>query len=216
MDGNGRWAKKRLLPRTVGHREGVKTLEKIVEAIYNLNVSCFTVYAFSTENKERPEKEVKNLVKLIREFFSKSIKKFIKNQIRIIVIGDKSFFESDIQDIMQKAEYDTKDFLDKTFVLALNYGARGEIVRAVNTVIEKGERVTEQNFGAFLDTKKVADPDIIIRTGGDMRLSNFLLYQAAYSELFFSNELWPDFSIEHIKNIIEQFNARTRKFGKIK
>jgi len=216
MDGNGRWAQKRLLPRVAGHRQGVLTLEKIVDKIYDLGVKVLTVYAFSTENTARPKDEVKNLCSLIKEFFTKKLYKFIESQISIKIIGDIDFFTQDIKAVLNEAINKTASFKNKTFCLALNYGARDEIIRAVNKAIAIGKKLTQDDFKNLLDTTNIPDPEIIIRTGGDKRLSNFLLYQAAYSELFFTPDLWPDFTIKKLKEVITEFSSRDRRFGKVK
>jgi len=215
MDGNGRWATKRLLPRMAGHSEGVKTLEKITDATFDAGVKVLTVYAFSTENQARPKGEVKNLCALIREFFKKKLHRFIEGKIAIKIIGDVSFFDEDIQNIIKDSCAKTIEFKNKTFVLALNYGARDEIVRAVNNAITAGKQLTQEDFGNLLDTKELPDPDLIIRSGGDKRLSNFLLYQAAYAELFFVDDLWPDFKPRRLQEILDQYANRNRRFGKV-
>jgi len=215
MDGNGRWAVSKGKSRSHGHREGVRVLEDIADFAFAEGIPCVTVYAFSSENTARPKEEVKGLVKLIKEFFSKKLPKFIKREIRIVVLGDKNYFDKNVRDIIDKAEFNTAHFNKKTLAIALNYGARNEIIRAVNKAIEKSEAVDEKSFSQLLDTKNLPEVDIIIRTGGEVRLSNFLLYQSAYSELFFIDDLWPDFTIERLKGIIEEFNRRNRRFGKV-
>jgi len=215
MDGNGRWAKARGLIRSLGHRAGVKTLEQITESLFDEGVKYFTVYAFSSENTQRPASEVKALMALIKEFFKKRLSKFIKNQMRVCVIGDKSYFSDSIKQLIIETEEKTAHFIDKTFVLALNYGARDELLRAVNKAVDLGKTVTEKEFGTLLDTQDIPDPDIIIRTGGETRLSNFLLYQAAYSELFFVPDLWPDFTPERLKEILNAYATRNRTYGRV-
>ena len=214
MDGNGRWAEARGKSRSSGHRVGVRVLEDIADYCFGNSISTLTVYAFSSENKARPKKEVDGLVKLIKEFFVKRLPKFIKNETRVVVIGDKTFFSSDVQAIINNAEEKTAHFKNKTLCIALNYGARDEIVRAVNKAVAAGSVVNENSFAQFLDTAALPAIDIIVRTGGEVRLSNFLLYQAAYSELFFVDDLWPDFNTEKLATIIEQFRLRNRRFGK--
>jgi len=215
MDGNGRWAQKRLLPRSLGHREGVKTLEKIMAAVYEFGVEYLTVYAFSSENKARPKKEVDNLLKLLKEYFTKKLKTFIKEKIRIKVIGDRSFFDENLNTIILNAESETAGFVGRNFVIALNYGARDEMIRAVNRAVEKGKKVSEEEFARLLDTKDIPDPDLIIRTGGDFRLSNFLLFQASYAELAFVDVLWPDFNKTRLEEILADYCKRNRRFGKV-
>jgi len=215
MDGNGRWAQKRLLPRSLGHREGVKTLEKIMAAVYGVGVEYLTVYAFSSENKARPKKEVDNLLKLLKEYFTKKLKTFIKEKIRIKVIGDRSFFDENLNTIILNAESETAGFVGRNFVIALNYGARDEMIRAVNRAVEKAKKVSEEEFARLLDTKDIPDPDLIIRTGGDFRLSNFLLFQASYAELAFVDVLWPDFNKTKLEEILVDYCKRNRRFGKV-
>lgn len=216
MDGNGRWAQKRLLPRSFGHREGVKTLIRVVTHAFEVGVKTVTVYAFSTENRFRPKDEVDELVELIRKNFSTTFKKFIDDGVAIKILGDTSYFPSDVVDILSRAETESAAGERGTFNVALNYGARDEIIRAVNEAVKKGECVDEQSFSSLLYTRGQSDPDMIIRTGGEKRLSNFLLYQAAYSELFFTDSLWPDFSNDEFDDLTERFSRRNRRYGRVK
>ena len=215
MDGNGRWAQRRLMPRSAGHRAGVKTLERVMEAVFELGIPYFTVYAFSTENKERPNEEINGLFDLIRDYFKKKLPTFVEKKVSIRILGDKSYFPKELQDVLASAEQQTAAFKDKTFITALNYGSRLEIVRAVNRAVENGKSVTEQTFGILLDTNGLPDPDLILRTGGETRLSNFLLYQAAYAELFFVPDLWPDFNKKRLYKVLEEYGRRARRFGKV-
>ena len=215
MDGNGRWAKKRLMPRSVGHKAGVKTLFKIARHAFDVGVKYFTVYAFSTENKNRPKEEVDGLIDLIREHFSSSFDELISRGIAIKILGDRSYFPDDVVGILNQIEVDSASQTNGTMCVALNYGGRAEIIKAVNEAIQKGEEVTEQEFEKYLYTSDIPDPDIILRTGGEKRLSNFLLYQSAYSELFFVDTLWPDFSEKEFDNILEEFSQRNRRYGKV-
>lgn len=215
MDGNGRWATKRALPRKAGHKEGVKTLLSIARHAFERGVRYFTVYAFSTENKFRPADEVNALVDLIREHFSRSFNDFVKSGIRVNVLGDRQFFPDDVIAILDKIENESKEGDKGTFNIALNYGARAEIARAINLLVQSGEEVTEQSISRYLYTADQPDPDIIIRTGGEKRLSNFLLYQSAYTELFFSDTLWPDFSKNEFDEILVKFHDRNRRYGKV-
>lgn len=215
MDGNGRWATKRALPRKAGHKEGVKTLLSIARHAFERGVRYFTVYAFSTENKFRPADEVNALVDLIREHFSRSFNDFVKSGIRVNVLGDRQFFPDDVIAILDKIENESKEGDKGTFNIALNYGARAEIARAINLLVQSGEEVTEQSISRYLYTANQPDPDIIIRTGGEKRLSNFLLYQSAYTELFFSDTLWPDFSKNEFDEILVKFHDRNRRYGKV-
>ena len=215
MDGNGRWATKRARPRKAGHKEGVKTLLSIARHAFERGVRYFTVYAFSTENKFRPADEVNALVDLIREHFSRSFNDFVKSGIRVNVLGDRRFFPDDVIAILDKIENESKEGDKGTFNIALNYGARAEIARAINLLVQSGEEVTEQSISRYLYTANQPDPDIIIRTGGEKRLSNFLLYQSAYTELFFSDTLWPDFSKNEFDEILVKFHDRNRRYGKV-
>ncbi len=215
MDGNGRWAKKRLMPRGYGHKAGVKTLRAIVDHAFSVGVKYFTVYAFSTENKHRPKDEVEGLIDLIREHFVTSFAELVQKGVVIKVLGDRSYFPADVVEILNNIERDSSNGKGGVFCIALNYGGRAEIVRAVNSAIASGTSVTEEQFSSLLYTDSVPDPDIIIRTGGEKRLSNFLLYQAAYSELFFTDTLWPDFTSEEFDNIIVEFSKRNRRYGKV-
>ncbi|MCL2062601.1 MAG: polyprenyl diphosphate synthase [Firmicutes bacterium] len=214
MDGNGRWATKRLLPRPAGHRKGVATLEKLVEYVHEIGIKYLTVYAFSTENTARPKDEINGLIKLIHTYFKKSLPKFIAQESRVRIIGDRTYFSQELQDILSSAERKTEHFTKLTLSIALNYGARDEIIRAVNAAVQAGQPVTEQGFSTLLDTAQIPDPDMLIRTGGEQRLSNFLLYQTAYAELFFIPDLWPDFNKKRLHELLAEYAVRTRRFGK--
>ncbi len=216
MDGNGRWAQKRLLPRSFGHREGVKTLIRLVTHAFDTGFKYVTVYAFSTENRLRPKEEVDGLVDLIRKNFATTFRRFIDRGIKIRILGDRKFFPSDVAQILSDAESDSKDGKNGTFNVALNYGGRAEIVRAVNEAVKRGEEVSEESIGKLLYTYGQPDPDMLIRTGGEKRLSNFLLYQTAYTELFFTDTLWPDFSDEEFDSVVDEFRHRNRRYGKVK
>ena len=216
MDGNGRWAQKRLLPRSFGHREGVKTLIRLVTHAFDTGFKYVTVYAFSTENRLRPKEEVDGLIDLIRKNFATTFRRFIDRGIKIRILGDRNFFPSDVAQILSDAESDSKDGKNGTFNVALNYGGRAEIVRAVNESVKRGEEVSEESIGKLLYTYGQPDPDMLIRTGGEKRLSNFLLYQTAYTELFFTDTLWPDFSDEEFDSVVDEFRHRNRRYGKVK
>jgi undecaprenyl diphosphate synthase len=224
MDGNGRWAKKRGLPRSAGHRFGAQKLKEIVLFADEIGLKYLTVYAFSTENWKRPKEEVENLMNLLREFFDTEIENLInKTQIRIRVIGDISKLDKDIQERIVSAEERTKDKCGLCVVIALNYGARQEIINAVKNLaldIESGkidiEDVDEDLFKKYLYTKDIPDPDLLIRPSGEMRVSNFLLWQISYTEFWFSNVLWPDFKKEHLLEAIEDYQKRERRFGGVK
>ena len=216
MDGNGRWAQKRLLPRSFGHREGVKTLIRLVTHAFDTGFKYVTVYAFSTENRLRPKEEVDGLIDLIRKNFDTTFRRFIDRGIKIRILGDREFFPSDVAQILSDAESDSKDGKNGTFNVALNYGGRAEIVRAVNEAVKRGEEVSEESIGKLLYTYGQPDPDMLIRTGGEKRLSNFLLYQTAYTELFFTDTLWPDFSDEEFDSVVDEFRHRNRRYGQVK
>ena len=215
MDGNGRWAKARNLARNFGHCEGVKTLKTIVDYAFSVGVEFVTVYAFSTENRLRPQEEIDGLIDLIRKNFSSSFKQFVKKGVKVKVLGDKSYFPADVVEIIDKLERESENNDKATLSVALNYGARDEIVKATIKAVESGEEITEEVISKNLYTANQPDPDMIIRTGGEKRLSNFLLFQSAYSELFFTDTLWPDFTTEELAEIIRQFSTRNRRYGKV-
>lgn len=215
MDGNGRWARKRALPRKVGHRAGVKTMLSIVRHAFETGIEYVTVYAFSTENRFRPKDEVDSLMALIRRNFATTFRELVDGGIRVIILGERSYFPADIEELIGKLERDSAAGTKGTLMVALNYGSRDELVRAVNAAVKGGITVDEEKLSGLLYTAGAPDPDLIIRTGGEKRLSNFLLYQAAYSELFFTDTLWPDFSPAEFDGIIEEFSHRTRRFGKV-
>ena len=213
MDGNGRWAKKRGLPREHGHREGVKAFEAMLSHCEKLGIETVTVYAFSTENWKRPKREVDAIMKLMDHYLSECEKKSDEYNMHIRFLGDKAPFEEKRRARMEKLEKLTAG-KKRTLNIAFNYGGRDEIVRACNRLIEAGvSRVDEQSFDAALDTAGTGDPDLIVRTGGDLRISNFLLWQAAYAELYFTDILWPDFGAEEIDAAVEAFYKRKRRFG---
>ncbi len=213
MDGNGRWAKKRLMPREMGHVRGAKNFKKIVRYCGDRGVKIVTVYAFSTENWKRPESEVDALMKLIKEYVEDAITSVDENNLQYHFIGDTSMFSDDLKNRIAYAEEISKD---KELILniALNYGARAEIAHACERLIASGKtKVTEDDVSAALYTAHCSDPDIIVRTGGDLRLSNFLLWQAAYSEFYFTDTLWPDLDEREIDKIIDNFYSRKRRYG---
>lgn len=214
MDGNGRWAKKRLLPRSVGHKNGMERMIGLMEHAFDLGVSYITVYALSTENLKRPKEELDGLFGLIRNHFKEYMQRIIARGVRLRVLGDLSLMPADVQEILKQSEADSAHFEGKGVNLALAYGARDEIVKAVNKAVALGEAVTEESFAKLLYTAEVPDPDLIIRTGKEVRLSNFLLYQAAYAELYFSNKMFPEFMDKDMDEAIIEFSRRTRRFGK--
>ena len=223
LDGNGRWAKKRLLPRKAGHVEGSKTVEQICEDAYNLGIDYLTVYAFSTENWKRPEDEVQALMKLLRQYLKNCIKRSTKNNMCVRVLGDVSRLEPDMQESIRELEEVTKNNTGLHFQVALNYGSRDEMLRGMRKIAEKVEKgeckpeeITEEMFSESLDTKGIPDPDLLIRTSGEERLSNFLLWQLAYTEFYFTDVLWPDFDKNELKKAIDYYNGRDRRYGGVK
>ncbi len=213
MDGNGRWAKKRLLPRSAGHKEGVKTLKNIVNAAFGLGIPYVSVYAFSTENQKRPLEEKNALYDLIKKYFVSSFNYFIDNGINIRFMGDLSYFPGELKDILERAAAKSAHFKDKVLNIGLNYGSRDEIIKAVNAAVDGGKHVTESDFEKLLYTQGLPAPDLIVRTSGESRLSNFMLYQAAYSELIFTDTLWPDFDEKKLFEVLKEFEKRDRRFG---
>ena len=223
LDGNGRWAKKRHLPRKAGHVEVSKTVEQICEDAYNLGIDYLTVYAFSTENWKRPEDEVQALMKLLRQYLKNCIKRSTKNNMCVRVLGDVSRLEPDMQESIRELEEVTKNNTGLHFQVALNYGSRDEMLRGMRIIAEKVEKgeckpeeITEEMFSESLDTKGIPDPDLLIRTSGEERLSNFLLWQLAYTEFYFTDVLWPDFDKNELKKAIDYYNGRDRRYGGVK
>ena len=222
LDGNGRWAKKKHLPRNVGHAQGSKTVEKIIEDANDMGIKYLTVYAFSTENWKRPQDEVNALMKLLRDYLKICIKRANKNNMKVRVIGDISGLSEDLQQKILELEEVSKNNTGINFTIALNYGSRDEMVRAMKAMTDdievgnlKKEDITEDTFKNYLDTKELPDPDLLIRTSGEERLSNFMLWQLAYTEFYFTDVLWPDFNKKELKKAIEYYNGRDRRFGGI-
>jgi len=215
MDGNGRWAKERGKARSKGHEEGAKNVRTITESAIKAGVKYLTLYAFSTENWARPKSEVEFLMKLLERYLDKEAESYRKNGIRFEVIGDISRFSDSLVKKIESIRAETAKNKKLTQVLAINYGAKDEIVRAVKKMQSLSLEPTEQNLNISLDTAFMPDVDMLIRTGGDMRLSNFLLWQSAYAELFFTKTLWPDFGEEELFSMIEEFKTRERRFGKV-
>lgn len=220
LDGNGRWAKSKRMPRNYGHTQGAKVVEKICEDAYNMGIKYLTVYAFSTENWARPKEEVDALMKLLRTYLATSIKTAKKNNMKVRVIGDKSGLTEELQKSIHELEESSKNNTGLNFQVAINYGGRDEIVRAVKAISadlnEKKittEDINESLLNKYLDTSDIPDPDLLIRTSGEQRLSNFLLWQLAYTEFYFPDVLWPDFTKDDLKKAIDYYNGRTRKFG---
>lgn len=215
MDGNGRWAKKRLMPRSYGHNAGMNAMIKIAEHAKNLGVKYLTVYTLSTENLLRPEEELEGLYGLFRKYFTKNVQKLYNSGAGVKVIGDTSVLPEDVQKLLSDGEKNSPADAAFTLIFAINYGARAEIIRALNLAVERGEKLNAEGLQSLLYTRGIPDPDLIIRTGGEMRLSNFLLYQAAYSELYFTDVLFPDFDEKELEKAIEEYSKRERRFGKI-
>lgn len=220
LDGNGRWAKKRNLPRSMGHSAGAKAVEQACEDAYNLGINYLTVYAFSTENWKRSTEEVGAIMTLLRNYLKNCVKRANSNNMKVRVIGDKSGLSSDITATIDNLEKETCNNTGLTFTIALNYGSRDEIKRAVGRIAEdvkngkvSPDEVSEDMISSYLDTHDLPDPDLIIRTSGEQRLSNFLLWQCAYSEFYFPEVLWPDFTKEDMIKAIEKYNSRERRFG---
>ena len=220
LDGNGRWAKKRMMPRNYGHAQGSKNVEKMCEEAWNLGIKYFTVYAFSTENWKRPENEVNALMKLLRNYLKDCIKRTDKNNMRVRVLGDKRGLSEDIRDAIVELETVSAKNTGLNFSIALNYGSRDEMVRAVRSLAlddKEGkltpDKIDEACFSSYLDTKDIPDPDLLIRTSGEQRLSNFLLWQLAYTEFYFTDTLWPDFDRKALIEAIIQYNSRDRRYG---
>lgn len=215
MDGNGRWAKKRLMPRSYGHKTGVETMRKIAIDVFDAGIPYMSVYAFSTENKARPADEVEGLFDLIRTRLEAPLADVIERGVKVVFMGDLSYFPTDIRDILDRVQQKSASGARGTLNIGLNYGARDEIARAAALAAQAGETVAPQTFAKYLYTAQLPDPDLIVRTGGEKRLSNFMLYQAAYSELFFTDTLWPDFGKEELYAILRDYAKRNRRYGKV-
>lgn len=223
LDGNGRWAKKRGLPRSMGHKEGCVTVEKTVELAARMGIEYLTVYGFSTENWKRSEEEVGALMQLFRYYMVRLLKVASANNVRVRMIGDRTRFAQDIIDGINRLEKETKDNTGLTFVIAVNYGGRDEITRAVRRLAadcaegrKNAGEITQEVLASYLDTAGMPDPDLLIRTSGELRLSNYLLWQLAYTELYVTDCLWPDFDREELEKAIIAYNRRDRRFGGVK
>ncbi len=222
LDGNGRWAKKRLLPRKAGHVAGSKTVEQICEDAHNLGIQYLTVYAFSTENWKRPQDEVDALMKLLRQYLKDCIKRSTKNNMCVRVIGDITPLDEDMKQSIKELEEATKNNTGLHFQVALNYGSRDEMLRGMKEMykeIAKGklavDDISEEVFAEYLDTKGIPEPDLLIRTSGEERLSNFMLWQLAYTEFYFTDVLWPDFNKKELQKALDYFNKKERRFGAV-
>lgn len=219
LDGNGRWAKAKGMPRNYGHVQGAKNVERICEDAWHMGIKYLTVYAFSTENWRRSRDEVDALMTLLRNYMKTCVKTAKKNHMRVRVIGDKTGLAKDIQDSITNLERESRDQDGLNFTIAINYGSRDEICRAVQKIAEEGIRpaeITEDVIAAHLDTVGIPDPDLLIRTSGELRLSNYLMWQLAYTEFYFTDTPWPDFSKEELAKAIEKYNQRERRYGGVK
>ncbi len=219
MDGNGRWAKKKNLPRIEGHRAGAKSVREIVETSARLGIKVLTLYAFSKENWKRPQKEIATLWRLLEEYLKKEDKVLVKNKFRLLVIGERDEIPPSVQRELERVEKLTEKNDNLTVVLALNYGGRSEIVEGVKKLLKEKQididTLDEEKFSDYLYTASLPDPDLVIRTSGELRVSNFLLWQIAYSEIWITQELWPDFRRRHMLQAIVDYQRRERRFGDI-
>ena len=213
MDGNRRWAKNKSLPLIDGHKQGAKVIEKILNKSLELKIKYLTFYSFSTENWKRSTDEIRELQNLLNIYLDNESEKFLKHKIKFQTIGNIKKFNLKIRNKISILENNTKNFDKLYFTLALNYGARDEVLKAVKDIIKSKKIVSEKNFTSFLMTKNTPDPDLVIRTSGEMRLSNFLLWQIAYSELYFTKTLWPDFNIRKYSLALNSYVSRKRRFG---
>ncbi len=223
LDGNGRWAKKRFLPRNAGHAAGSKNVEKICSAAWDMGIEYVTMYAFSTENWSRPKEEVDALMKLLYSYLKDCLRTSEKNNMRVRVIGDITRLAPDLQEQIKELEQFSAKNTGLNFQVALNYGSRDEITRAVTKLaqdVKNGvcdpENIDEQMISDYLDTKGIPDPDLMIRTSGEQRLSNYLLWQMAYTEFYFTDVLWPDFDKKELEKAVEYYRNRDRRFGGVK
>ena len=223
MDGNGRWAKKRFMPRNFGHKEGAKVVEQICEDAHELGIKYLTVYAFSTENWKRSVEEVTGIMNLLRRYLVDCIERASKNDMRVRVIGDRTALDTDIVEKINELEEKTKQYTGLNFTIALNYGGRDEIRRATVKLVRdvkegkiSEDEIDENIISSYLDTADMPDPDLMIRTSGEQRLSNYLIWQLAYAEYYYTDVLWPDFTIEDLKAAIRYYNGRERRFGGVK
>ncbi|MCR4840311.1 MAG: isoprenyl transferase [Lachnospiraceae bacterium] len=220
MDGNGRWAKKRMLPRTSGHVKGAKVAEQTLQDADDLGIKYLTLYAFSTENWKRADSEVSFLMEILRKYLVGSVDKSMKNNVKVRVIGDRSVLSPELVDAIETLENATRENTGLNFTIAINYGGRDEIVRSVKNIakdLKEGkisvEDINEELISSNLDTKEIPDPDLMIRTSGELRTSNFLPWQLAYSEFYFTDVMWPDFNMNELRKAVEYYGSRNRRFG---
>jgi len=223
LDGNGRWAKKKGMPRNYGHTMGAKNVEVICKAAYDMGISYVTMYAFSTENWNRPDSEVSALMKLLNSYLKNCIKTAKKNNMQVRVIGDVSKLDETMQRQIIELEKESAYNTGLHFQIALNYGGRDEMIRAIKKIAEEYkdnnitlDDITQEKIVNYLDTKDIPDPDLLIRTSGEQRISNFLMWQSAYSELYFTDVPWPDFSPAELQKAVEEYDSRDRRYGKVK
>ena len=223
LDGNGRWAKSKGMPRTYGHIEGAKTVEKVCEAAWDMGIQYVTMYAFSTENWKRPKEEVEALMKLLRNYMKTCIKTAAKNNMIVRVIGDKTGLDDDIREKIEELERVSSKNTGLHFQIAINYGSRDEIVRSVRKImgdVKSGkldaDQMDEAMFDSYLDTAGIPSPDLMIRTSGEQRLSNFLMWQLAYTEFYFTDVPWPAFDKTELEKAVEKYNSRDRRYGGVK
>lgn len=212
MDGNGRWAKKRHLPRALGHQRGVESVRRVVRGAREMGLEALTLYAFSTENWRRPEEEVSDLMSLMKRFILSDLDEFAAAGVRLKIIGDYKAFKPDVVELVEGAVARTAGNTGTTLAVALNYGSQDEIARAATKAAAKGP-ITPESIAAELDTADLPPLDLLIRTSGEVRLSNFLLWQAAYAEMMFTEVLWPDFTAEHLRQALKDFSTRDRRYG---
>ncbi|TGY96958.1 isoprenyl transferase [Petralouisia muris] len=220
LDGNGRWARQHKMPRNYGHTQGAKNVETICREAWNMGIKYLTVYAFSTENWSRPKEEVNALMKLLRNYMKNCIKTAEKNHMRVRVIGDTSKLDSDIQESIRRLEEFSRNQDGLNFQIAINYGSRDEMLRGMKKLLQDYkedkfslDELNEEKFENYLDTRDIPAPDLLIRTSGEQRLSNYLLWQLAYSELYFTDVAWPDFTKEELEKAVRDYNKRDRRFG---
>lgn len=223
LDGNGRWAKKRMMPRQYGHAKGAQVVEQICEDAWNMGIQYLTVYAFSTENWNRPDSEVKILMDIFSKYMVDKLQKVGQKNMKIRFIGERSRLDKAMIEKIENLEESTKDNTGLNFTVALNYGSRNEMVRAMRKMaaeIKEGklepEDITEEKYNTYLDTAELPDPDLLIRTSGEQRLSNYLLWQLAYTEFYFTDVMWPDFNKEELAKAVEWYANRDRRYGKVK
>lgn len=218
MDGNGRWARARHRPRVFGHTQGVKTVRRVVEGASEIGVKCLTLYSFSTENWTRPKAEITALFNLLREYVESDLDTLHSRNVRVRILGSRSGLSADLLALIKRVEETTKDNTAFNLNIAFNYGGRDELLRAAAKASVAGfdlEQMTEPEFSGFLDTADLPDVDLVIRTSGEKRISNFLLWQAAYAEFVFTDVLWPDFELSDLQSAIQEYNQRDRRFGNL-